>query len=127
MNDLAILGPAASRVNLPDLGGGGEEHGFGLGPGLAQTLPFRPGAGAAAGGLHTKSSVVINWINGSGGNTDLAPIGFQFFRHKHGESRIDSLAQFGMIDDDSDDIVRINAEKGIWCKRKSQTFVRPER
>jgi hypothetical protein len=63
--------------------------------------------------------VVVSWINRSGGNPDLAPIRLQFFGHEHGESRIHSLAQFGMVDNDSDDIVRTDAEEGIRGKRKS--------
>ena len=109
--------------NLPDLGRGGDQHGFGRGPGLAQAFPFRPGAGAAAGGLHAENSVVVNRINGSGGDPDLAPIRVKFFGHEHGQRRIDALAHFGMVDDDGDGIVRADAEEGVGGKDRVKLWL----
>ena len=70
--------------------------------------------------------MVVNRVDRSGFDPDLAPIGFEFFGHEHGQRGIDPLAHLGVVDDHRDGVVRADADEGIGRKSEASSSFMPE-
>ncbi|OIQ77874.1 hypothetical protein GALL_404320 [mine drainage metagenome] len=113
MHHPAVLGMAIAFRHAPPGGGGADQQDAGGGPHAAQLLPGRRDAGTAAGELHAEAGMVVDRSHRRRFDADAAPVGFQLFRDQHGQRGIHPLPHFGLVDDDSDAVVRCDADEGI--------------
>ena len=87
VNDLAVLGSAARRIDLPRLGRGGDQHRRAPSRRPCAVAPTRSRCWCCrqSSGCHTR--VVVGRVHRRGLDAHLAPVGFQLLGHQHRQRR----------------------------------------
>ena len=120
MRHRAVLGAACRGVGAPGLRGGGDEHGPRGRAGLAQDVPRRAYAGAAAGRHAARPA---GRILRDGADLHLGPIGVQLFGDQHRQRGVIPLAHFGLVDRQRHDVICADLEPRVGRKRRHPAAV----
>ncbi len=113
----STLGAAACRIDVPLFRSSRDQHDTCNSRGLAQAHPIRACRGGAASRLITKQGINIFFdVRRRGFDIDLIQADFEFFAHEHGGTRIDSLSDFGVRQDQCDRVMRIDPQERIRLK-----------
>ncbi len=110
----AVLRAQARAIDLPGVGGGGQQHLARGGAGPAQPLPLAGHAHAAAGELHAELWMVVGGVNRRGHHAHALEIDLELLGDQHGQRGGDALAHLGLVDQDGHHVVPADADEGVW-------------
>ena len=114
VDDLAVRGRAACRVDLPLSGGSVDQHGAGAGAGLAQRFPKNAERGRASCRLDAESGIRVQLLVSRGMlKNDRRKIRVQFFGQYHRDRGVDALSHLDLRHDERRLSGAIDADEGV--------------